>query len=532
MDTLVDLLQRAARRYAGLPALTLHGGKSGRRTWSYADLWDVSGRVAAYLRDAGVTKGDRVVLWGQNRPEWVAAFFGAQRLGAVVVPLDLRSREDLLTRIEEQTEPKHLFAGRDQAKDLKQSHTRCTILDELRETVAPHAPVAEGAVEVTPSDIAELVFTSGTTGNPKGVILTHANITANAQQARYVILPTPRNRVLSILPLSHMFEQQGGLFVPLSGGASITYVATLRPDAIFDAMASNRITNMTVVPQALQLFREGIEREVRRQRKTGLFARLHMVGRRLPLPLRRVLFRQVLKRMGGAFEFFVSGGAYLDPELGRWWEDMGIKVVEGYGATEAAPLITANALTDRAFGSVGRPPPGVEVRIAEDHEVLVRGPNVTPGYWQNPEATAEAFTADGWYRTGDMGFFDADGRLHLHGRKKNMIVLPNGLNVYPEDVEKALTADERVKDAVVFGLPRGQDVEVHAVLLLQEDAGPTAPIVRAANARLAPHQQIRAHSVWPDEAFPLTPSLKPRRPDILARLPELQAERRSAARTG
>jgi long-chain acyl-CoA synthetase len=240
--------------------------------------------------------------------------------------------------------------------------------------------------------------------------------------------------------------------------------------------------------------------------------------------LRRLVFRQVHARMGGAFEFFVSGGAYLDSELALWWERLGIKVVQGYGMTEASPVVAAHTLADRDAGSVGRPLPGIEIKVAEDGEILVRGDNITPGYWQNAEATAAAFQ-DGWYLTGDLGYFDAAGRLHLHGRKKNMIVLANGLNVYPEDIEHVLATDPGVKDAVVLGLSRGQDVDVHAVLVLADESADPATIVRGTNSRLAPHQAIRGFSIWPDESFPMTSTLKAKRGEIEARLPELQASR-------
>jgi long-chain acyl-CoA synthetase len=521
METLVGLLEGAARRFAGLPVMTLHTGRGARWTWTYAQLWDHALRVAGRLMAAGVQKGDRVVLWGPNRPEWGAAFFGVQLAGAIAVPLDLRSPEDLLVRIEAQTQPRHLLVGAEQAARLTGHHPPRTHLEDVRDLAPDLAPAERPPVRS--GDIAELVFTSGTTGTPKGVILTHGNVLANALQSRHVVPPSPRMRALSILPLSHMFEQQGGLFVPLLGGASVHHVATLRPDAIFDAMNAGRITNMCCVPQVLQLFREGIEREVRRQGRERLFRLLHRVGRRLPFAARRLLFRQVRARMGGAFDFFVSGGAYLEPALALWWETMGIKVMQGYGATEAAPVVSASRLADRDPYSVGRPLPGVAVRIADDGEILVRGPNVTPGYWQNEAATREAFV-DGWYRTGDLGYFDPHGRLHLRGRKKSLIVLPNGMNVYPEDVERALLADPRVKDAVVVGLSAGQDVQVHAVLVLapEVDAAEVPAILRAANAGLAPHQHVRGHTVWPEESFPLTPTLKPRLGEIHARLAELR----------
>jgi len=510
LRTLVDLLAQAAERHATTPALSLHGRAPW--TWSYGELWGQSRRAAAFLRAQGVGKGDRIVFWGPNRPEWVATFFGAQILGAIAVPLDLRSNEDLLSAIEAQTEPRHIVLGSEQAAGLKGTHVPATELETLRERLVEFAPIDVDRNLVGPDDIAELVFTSGTTGHPKGVTLTHRNIVANTKSGAVAIPPKPTNRVLSLLPLSHMFEQTTGLFIPLSGGSSITYVSSLRPDNIFNAMSATHTTNMCCVPQVLELFRDGILREVRKQGRRRQFQLLLRVAARLPLGLRRRLFHQVHQRMGGELEFLVSGGAYLDPGLARWWEALGFKIVQGYGMTEASPVVACHTVAHRDPMSVGRPLPGVELKIAEDGEMLVRGDNVTQGYWQNPQATAEAFE-DGWYKTGDLGAFDRAGCLHLRGRKKNMIVLANGMNVYPEDVEHVLTQDPRLKDAVVLGKSRRQDVEVHAVLLgaTAEDA---PAIIKAANLRLQPHQQVRGHTLWPDEAFPMTPTLKVKRAEV------------------
>jgi long-chain acyl-CoA synthetase len=520
METLPDLLTESARTWGSLPAVGFHDDKL-PWSWTYAELLDRARRASAYLASQGVGKGDRLVFWGSNRPEWVAAFFGAQMLGAVVIPLDVRSQEDLLLRIEQQTEPKHLLLGKEQAASLKgESHPPHTLFDELG---AKLLNVAPGSFPPPAADdIAQLVFTSGTTGSPKGVILTHKNVVSNTRMTRTRVPPTPRNRVLSLLPLSHMFEQTTGLFTPLSGGASITYITSLRPDVIFGAMQAHRITNMSCVPQVLQLFRDGIEREVRKQGKQRAFERMHRIAGRLPMPIRRVAFRTMHRRLGGEFDFFAVGGAYLDPDLALWWESLGVRVVQGYGMTEAAPIVACHWLSKRNARSVGKPAPGVDMRIADDGEVLVRGDNISPGYWQNPAATAESFV-DGWYRTGDLGSFDADGWLYLRGRKKNVIVLANGMNVYPEDVEHALQVDMRVRDAVVLGLTRGQETEVHAVLLLTKGAeGDAAEIVRAANQRLAPHQQVRRHTVWPADGFPLTPTLKVKRADVAERLAQME----------
>src|SRR5712692_10326856 len=245
MDTLPDLLSESARAWSSLPAVGLHDDQE-PWSWTYAELLDFAGRAAAYLAANGIAKGDRLVFWGGNRPEWVAAFFGAQMLGAVGIPLDVRSQEDLLVRIEQQTQPKHMLLGKDQAASLKGSHSHPahTLFEELQPKLRAVAPGSLTGPAPDADDTAQLVFTSGTTGNPKGVVLTHKNIVSNTRMTQTRVPPTPRHRVLSLLPLSHMFEQTTGLFTPLSGGASITYITSLRPDVIFGAMKSHRITNM------------------------------------------------------------------------------------------------------------------------------------------------------------------------------------------------------------------------------------------------------------------------------------------------
>ena len=521
MDTLVSLLSRGAQRWRDLPALSLQG--SDPWGWTYGQLWESVRRTAAHLQQCGIAHGDRVVLWGENRPEWVAALFGVQLAGAVAVPLDAHSSKEFLSLIQNATQPKYMFIGREQEKELGSGPTPYLLLEELRARLDGIEPIDADQMRVGPEDIAELVFTSGTTGSPKGVILTHHNILSNVKMSARLFPATPRRRVLSILPLSHMFEQMCDLYVPFTGGASVIYLDTLRPDVIFGAMASNRITNMGSVPRVLELFADGIKREARRQNRLKQLERAHALACRLPFSCRRLLFRKIHQRMGGSFEYFVVGGARLDVELGRWWEGLGVKVVQGYGMTEASPVVASSSPKKRDHGSVGRPLPGVEVKIAEDGEIWVRGENITPGYWENPAATEAAFT-DGWYMTRDLGYIDRAGRLHIRGRKDNMIVLTNGMNVYPEDIELVLNDDSRLTDAVVLGLPQGEEVEVHGVLLTSE-ADQAADIVRLANSQLAPHQRVQRFTVWPEETFPLTPTMKPKRADITARILEMQAQK-------
>jgi long-chain acyl-CoA synthetase len=349
-------------------------------------------------------------------------------------------------------------------------------------------------------------------------MLSHDNILSELKAVDFFLPPKPTYCMLSLLPLSHMFEQIAELFYALNMGARIIYVDSLTPTVIFRAMREGRVTAIPVVPQVLGLFMSGIEREVKKQGKWASWERAHRLAPYLPIWARRRLFRNVYERVGHTLEFFVCGGAHLDVKLAQRWENLGIKVVTGYGLTEASPIVTANTLQRRNLKSVGRAIPCNEVRIAPDGEVLVRGANITRGYWRNEAATRDAFE-DGWYKTGDLGYLDRDGYLYLKGRKKNMIVLSNGMNVYPEDIESTLLEEAGLTDAVVFGRERVGDVELHAILLLEEGADASA-IVRRANKRLAAHQRLKGHVVWPEKDFPRTLTLKAKRNEMMRMLDE------------
>ena len=492
-ETLDQFLRDSARRFNDRPALLFKTGFRYQR-WSYAQLWEEAGKVASLLQQRGVAKGDRVILWGPNCPQWVLAFFGCLRSGAIVVPLDLRSPADFVHGVASKTRPVLAFV----ARVTPQLH------EELEE-LCRDAPPADD-VDVASEDLAEVIFTSGTTGDPKGVMLSHRNLIANIEAATQYVPGKPSDRLLSVLPLSHMFEQMAGLFLALRCGANVTYPISRQPTILLRTMRERKVTLLLLVPQALDLLMKGIEREVRRQGRERIWHLSLRVARYMPLPLRRLLFRKVHQQFGGSLNLMFAGGAALDPELGAKWTLLGFKLIQGYGATEASPVISCHTKRRPRYDSAGLPLPGVDVRIAEDGEVLLRGPNITPGYWEAPEQTAAAFT-DGWYRTGDQGLFDKDGFLHLKGRKKDMIVLANGQNVFPEDIEAVLNKHDEVVDATVVGLPRGADVEVHAALLVQ-DPEKAADVVTWANGRLADHQQIRGMTVWPEEDFPRTHTLK------------------------
>ena len=501
--TMVQFLEGAARRCGDRTALLFKPGFRYQR-WSYSDLWEEAGRVASLLQQRGLTKGDRALLWGPNCPQWVLAFFGCLRAGVIAVPLDLRSPLDLVERVAAKTSPKIAFVSRvtpDSHEQMDLPKVYFEQMEELCEGLSPPEPV-----ELAPEDLVEIMFTSGTTGDPKGVMLTHRNLTSNVAAIREFVPGKLSDRLLSILPLSHMIEQAAGLLVMLAAGASITYPASRQPTVLFRTMKERRVTMLFLVPQALDLFMKGIEREVKRQGKERVWNLSLKAARYLPFRLRRVLFRRVHQKFGGSLSLIFAGGAALDPELGAKWELLGLHVMQGYGTTEASPVITLHPVERPRYDSPGRALPGVEVKISDEGEVLVRGANVTPGYWEAPEQTEASFE-DGWYRTGDQGSLSEDGFLHLHGRKKDMIVLPSGQNVYPEDIEAVLNKHPGLKDAAVVGLPKGSDVEVHAVFLMDDPAG-ADEVVSWANSQLGEQQRVRGFTVWHEEDLPRTHTLK------------------------
>ncbi len=426
------------------------------------------------------------------------------RAGSVAVPLDLRSAPDFVASVVAKTRPGLAIVSRATPAFHRELALPEVDLENLEELYGGLPPLTD--VEVAPDDLAEIMFTSGTTGDPKGVMVTHRNLTAELSSASQHVPGRLSDRLISILPLSHMFEQMGGLLLPLRCGANVTYPVSRQPTILFRTMRERGVTLLLLVPQALDLFMKGIEREVSRQGKEGAWRFSLRAARYLPMRLRRLLFRKVHKQFGGHLDLVFAGGAALDPELGAKWNRLGVNIIQGYGATEASPVISCHPSRRPRHDSVGPPIPGMQVRISNQGEVLLRGPNITSGYWEAPEQTALAFD-DGWYKTGDLGFIDAEGCLHLHGRLKDMIVLANGQNVYPEDVEAVLIKHPDVTDAVVLGLTAGSDVQVHAAFLVQ-DAERAPDVVAWANQQLADHQQVRGFTVWPEDDFPRTHTLK------------------------
>lgn len=512
MRTINALFASAVERFPGRTALLEPADDGSIVSYTYAELQAKVYKFTGYLQEQHIVKGQRIMLWAPSSVDWMVAFLGPLLAGGVVVPLDNNSKEDFIERIAQTTEAAYLITTRKQYATLKNSSLTLIDLDNLPQGTLDAAALPE----VTGDDLAELVFTSGTTGQPKGVMLSHWNITSDAMAALEVVHITQVDRTLSILPMSHMFEMTIEI-AELEKGASILYARSLVPDTLLKLLGSQGVTCMVLVPQALQLFMHGIERQVRMLKKERQWELLHRVARWLPFGWRHVLFGTVHKRFGGHFRFFVSGGAYLPPKLAERWENMGFRVMQGYGATECSPVVSATRHEDHTYESIGQPLPGVEVKIAEDGELLVHGPNVAQGYWKNPEATAAAFQ-DGWYYTGDLGSMDDKGRIYLKGRKKNLIVLSNGLNVFPEDIENVLLTNPAIKDAVVIGLMEKDEGPTVYGILLMEDPSQAKAVIQQTNKQLASHQQIRGYTVWPEKDFPRTHTLKVKRPEVMEKL--------------
>jgi long-chain acyl-CoA synthetase len=482
----------------------------GYRTWSwtYGQLAAAANRFAGRLRRDGIGSGQAIAIWSENRPEWIAALWGALLEGVVVVPIDYRASAEFLGKVAGIVDAKAVLVGDAvEVEPLGQGRPVWKLAEVFRakidaakdpDTLPPlHASRLDGGTT------AEIIFTSGATAEPKGVVLTHKNILANIipierEMAKYRKYARPFRpiRFLNLLPLSHMFGQAMATFVPPMLPGVVVFTRSYAPDDIIRQIKDRRISVLVCVPKILEVLKDHILR-VAPEAAAPPPAGMHWAKRWWH-------YRRIHRMFGFKFWAMVVGAAPLDPELEAFWGRLGFLVVQGYGLTETAPIVTLNHPLHARRGAVGKPIAGVEIKIADDGEILVRGENVTAGYFNAPEATREAF-ADGWFHTGDIGEMDAEGRLMIRGRKKEMIVTPEGLNVFPEDVERALNEQPGVLDSAVVGAPvAGSTAErVQAILLLADGADSDA-VVRGANARLADHQKVRASAVWPGKELPRT----------------------------
>jgi long-chain acyl-CoA synthetase len=501
-DTLIDFFADLSHARG---EFLVHDDGFRSRSYSYREIARAARAAAARLHGAGLRKGDTVVFWSENRPEWIVAFWGCLLRGIVVVPIDYRASPDFLARVSRIVRAKLVLIGQDVPPFTAAIDAPVWKLHELEwdsvRSEARDEPADNAAI--TRDDVAEIIFTSGATAEPKGVVITHRNILANIVPVEREILkyrkwgkPFFPLRFLNLLPLSHMFGQAMATFIPPMLPGVVIFMRGYNPAEIVEQIRKRRVSVLVSVPKILDVLREHVLRAYGNAERVA--------GRHEHFTKRWWRYRAIHRAFGLKFWAFVVGAAPLEASLEAFWRELGFVVIQGYGLTETAPIVTLNHPFSTKKGSVGKPIAGVEMKIAADGEILVRGENVTKGYFNADEETARAFE-DGWFHTGDVGEIAADGQLYIRGRKKEMIVTPEGLNVFPEDVERVLTAIPGVRDAAVVGVPIGSEERVHAVLVLDHAvAADVDAVVRRANAGLDDHQRIRRAVEWPEPELPRT----------------------------
>ncbi len=370
--------------------------------FTYEEVNLYSQKIGNYLLSNNLHFGDSVLIWAPNMPEWSLTLLGCLSAGIVVVPVGLHATSEVVEKYIDQTNPKILFLSKfyppnfKRHKDIKIIYLE-EIVDLVKDLEIKNLP------NVPKNSLAEIVFTSGTTGEPKGVMISHHNILYQIEQLFKIVPKYKHYRLLSVLPLSHVMEQIVGLIGPMSRGGTIYYIPRINAVTIRKALKKYRITELGVVPQLLRMFLDTLEYQISQEKKDGDFKFMLILAKYLPINLRRLFFKPIHDNFGGKLYVFGVGSAPLDVKLAEVWEAIGIKIVEGYGASETTGAVTANKINDRKLGSGGKKLTGMDVKISTDGEIIVKGENVTKGYFENEEKTKESFTSDGYFKTGDVG---------------------------------------------------------------------------------------------------------------------------------
>jgi long-chain acyl-CoA synthetase len=518
--------------------------------FTYGEVHRWAARVGSFLLRSGVKPDDRVLLVSENRPEWAIAYFGILRAGGTVVPVDPASSEAEVVNIVRRSQAKVVLLSEEAAQSLAglwrtlSEQSLAVSLATLAQAMEgdPSQPGRIGAVRkgASPGDVASLIFTSGTTGTPKGVVLTHRNFASLVPKLAASFDFGVGDGLLSVLPLHHTFEFSAGMLTPFSRGAEVTYLDELTTDRLGEVLESGHVTAMIGVPALWTLFHRKITQELTAKPaivEQGIRALMSAHGalrNRQNVNLGKILFWPVHRKFGGRIKFLVSGGSALTDDVHRAFHDLGFDLAEGYGLTEAAPVLSVQAPGNKRIpGSVGRALPGIELRIENPDndgigEVCARGPNVMPGYFADREAT-EATLREGWLYTGDLGRLDADGQLYLVGRKKDVIIDANGKNTYPDELEELYGDHPSIKELSVVGLPDDAGGEMVGCLCVPEYGERRREEVRAeleehfrrVSAELAFHRRIKVLRFW-DADLPKTSTRKVKRKLVVDELRKLE----------
>ena len=519
-DSLLSYLDDYSKR--GSETIFAHSRGLRLVRWSYEQFVLTVRQTAREIQSRQIVEGDRVILCGRNTPEWAASFWACLLVGAVVVPLDKECTAEFADSVQQQTSAKLVIADRN-VLPITKLNLPVLRLDELIETVSCQATDPISARTLNESTLAEIIFTSGTTSAPKGVMLTHGNLLANLLPLEYEIgkyskwerLVHPV-RFLNLVPLSHVFGQFMGLFAPQLLGAEVHFHDSLNPAAIVARTLKNRISVIVLVPRILESLRQWLERS----EGHGLEVQSAPADE-LNLLHKWWKFRKIHRRFGWKFWAFVSGGATLEEQTEIFWRSLGFAVLQGYGMTETASLISVTHPFKAKRRSIGKLMPGYEVKLDEAGEIVVRGPSVSPGYW-TPDAHISP-TANEWLRTGDVGSIDESGNLHFKGRAKEVIVSAAGLNIYPEDLEDTLNQQPEVHSSCVIKWKGRHGDEPMAVLILNSKDANVEAIIERANRSLQEYQRLRRWFVWDAPTFPMTSTQKIMKREVAASIQARQS---------
>lgn len=490
--TIKDVLEAINKKYGTKPALRIKIKEGHLKEISYVKLGRRVVSVSSALINLGIKKGDKIAILSENRPEWALAYFGIVSCAGIVVPIDAKLSNKEIQFIMNDSRVKCVFVSDkylpaiDDLKSVLPYLENVILFDRserkdvmLLKNLSRHRGRERGR-SVYPEDTSLIVYTSGTTGVAKGVEISYRNLLFQVLAFSEIIHCTTKDNLLSILPLNHMLEITGGLIVPLYGGACITYCDTLKTTALLPLMKETKTTATICVPLVLKMIHGGIMKKVAKlspAKQRAFRASLALSRALLKLNIRagRFLFASIHEEFGGCLRGFVSGGAPLDTDVEIDLNALGFRVLQGYGLTETAPVISVNTYKENKFGSVGKPLPGVEVKILKKNrfsaegEIITRGPHVMKGYFNNPEKTSEVIK-DGWLHTGDVGYFDNNNFLHISGRLKNLIALGTGKKVFPEELEAVMGKSPYIKEISVLGrvaargLRKGHE-EIYAVIV-------------------------------------------------------------------
>lgn len=481
--------------------------------WSYRQIATSAIQLAKELQQRGINPGDRIFLWGEDCAEWVISFLGSVLMGAVVVPMDRTASAEFASRVYRQVNARLCIASRGHPNPGFSQ----VILDfeSLPEMIGGQSAEGLNFPVAGDQDTVEIVFTSGTTADPKGVVLSHKNILANLdpleteidKYLKYERLVHPI-RFLNLLPLSHVFGQFLGIFIPQMLGSPVIFQNSLNPSEILRTIKRERVSVLVTVPRVMEALRDKMLREMKALGKLETFEKEFAKADNEHFAMRWWRFRRIHSQFGWKFWAFISGGASLSSEAEQFWGRLGFAVIQGYGLTETTSLISVNHPLKLGKGSIGKILPGRELKLAPDGEILVRGESIAKSYYQGNDMKP-VLGEEGWFHTGDMGALDEQGNLYFKGRSKSVIVSPEGMNIYPEDLEIALRQQPEVRDCVVLGLERGGNSEACAVLILHDKNQKPETVIKRTNESLAEFQHIRRWFVWPEEDFPRTSTQKP-----------------------